>query len=46
MSPEKGENHEKWIVKIGDVKLEKKELIILALGFVIIALLILAFFGI
>ena len=24
MSPEKGENHEKWIVKIGDVKLRKK----------------------
>ena len=43
MSPEKGENHERWFIKIGDVKLGKKELIILAIGFVILALLIVAY---
>ena len=42
MGSENGKSHGRWIIEIGDVKLGKKEIILLVIGVVIIALLIVA----
>lgn len=42
MGSENGKSHGRWLIEIGDVKLGKKEIILLVIGVVIIALLIVA----